>query len=125
MSGFKKMDAKWKKRWLKALRTPADQGGYIQGKGALVQENRSHYVLDGLQHYSAEPVDLFCCLGVLTNLMVEKKCDVGGKAWDSSYMSTKASNIADLGYRARKTVAVMNDNGTSFGEIADWIEVNL
>lgn len=94
-------------KWIKALRS----GKYKQGKEDL--------------HDSVH--NTFCCLGVL--------CDIGyaqphhnGDAYiendpdltENCYLETKDGYIPSLG----TDLAKLNDNGTTFEEIADIIEKN-
>ena len=93
-----------KEEWVAALRS----GDYKQGHSVLKFN------------------DEFCCLGVL--------CDLSGGEWNKT--STKIDSFSestsyppyliecasDLSFT---TLASMNDNGKSFNEIADKIEVEL
>jgi hypothetical protein len=62
-----KMNKARKSALLKALRTPIDEGGYHQAQGQLYMyidvDEATDSELD-------EPIDAFCCLGVMTNLAV-------------------------------------------------------
>jgi len=108
------MNQEIKKKWVAALRS----GDYTQGDGALCR-----LTPDGAK---------YCCLGVLVE-EVE-----GEDAWDfraTSQRCTFQENSAVLagGYLAKTGVGSgyasdlmrMNDLGTSFSEIADYIEENL
>ena len=106
-----------KNRWLKALRSDE----YVQGAGKLMRP--------------AGDYDEFCCLGVL--------CDVLGEEfeetpWGSLGVAINGGgvNVGGLPDRLLEQVSMsnsqqatlirMNDvKGSSFEEIADWIESNL
>jgi hypothetical protein len=162
MSRYKKIDPKFKKVWLKALRTPPDEGGYLQADGTLVKDFSPHYVhptytnqdtglpLPGLSKYEGKSA--FCCLGVATNIAIEKGLiDV---AWDQEWevwktpqdgewvqgsaqysdkctldtMGLPPKAVADvIGLSAAtcSRLASLNDDGESFAAIADWIEEHL
>ena len=104
-----------KAEWVKALRS----GNYAQGKGNLRTFD-----------------DKYCCLGVL--------CDIGQrKAWtrrDDSYMyhyehggntsytalpGSGINTVIGISASSESALMIMNDNGDSFEEIADYIEKNL
>lgn len=116
------MNSEIKQAWLSALRG----GEYIQGAGALKREL-----------YNSNPGEYeFCCLGVLA--------EISGAAWETSpifrdhavkaladdEMSTvmpPASLLEQYGLTEENAnhLAEMNDNGDTFGEIADYIEESL
>lgn len=134
---------------LAALRTPPEEGGYLQCQAKLYgefvpdDEDRSLDEFDG--------ADAFCCLGVATNLMVLK----GELTWDTLALSgpltisSKSGSdwVLDegddpiyekvvmpgqqvceyYGFSPAVTghLAEMNDEGRTFTKIADWIEENL
>lgn len=113
---MKKMNPKWKGKWIEALRSDK----YKQGRRKLYNS------LD----------DTYCCLGVLPRVMglhprdcelvvlallnhktaraAGLPCVKGDQEWDQ---------ISDR--NVQKRLANMNDNGYSFAEIADWIEKHL
>ena len=107
------MDAELKARWVKALRS----GEYQQGNGQLRSE------------------DCFCCLGVLCDLIDPNgwKNVVTGEDADfvradsiqSGFLSKDLREEIGLRDPFQLEVARMNDAGTSFAEIADYIEANL
>lgn len=142
---YKNIDPKFKKRWLKALRTPPDEGGYVQTDGALYS---SHLFVDGVHMRE----DAFCCLGVACNLLVLK----GALTWEdefleqAGYKEGKLYHLEEYGVvdplekldnhgmppqevldmigmspKAASHVADLNDDGKSFADIADWIEDHL
>jgi hypothetical protein len=98
------------KKWVKALRS----GKYKQGEGCLKNGNE------------------YCCLGVLSAISpyknnFTKMCDVSGdknlvlpqpiQNWSGMESDNgKIDGIAD------SNLVGINDNGTSFKEIADFIE---
>lgn len=98
-----------KKKWLKALRS----GEYKQGSGQLRSDDR------------------YCCLGVL--------CDITGHLKPRSF--DWMNDFPDMDYRCndddairefkglsaatQKTLAHLNDNGSSFKEIAAYISRNV
>lgn len=110
------MDAKLKRKWVKALRS----GEYLQGRGQLVSDDGKN----------------FCCLGVLADVM--------GCEWQES-TSEFCSTLVPILPRGRKPLAIrgedflsvaktrlrhnvqgklasMNDDGASFKKIAQFIE---
>jgi hypothetical protein len=103
------MDQQIKKQWVEALRS----GKYKQGREYLRTE-----LSDGSYSY--------CCLGVLCDI---REVDL----WNSLYPSyddgeLPNSTILDkvkLDFYTAQELADMNDEGSSFGEISDWIETNL
>lgn len=105
------MNKKIKKEWLKALRS----GEYKQGKYSLHKNGR------------------FCCLGVLYDACLgdEWIYDVGAWGYEGdSEIETGGFDPAmcsRAGFSIDEAIAlaVMNDNGKSFSEIADYIEKNL
>jgi len=105
-----------KDKWIKALRS----GNYEQGKSSL----RS---LD----------NKFCCLGVLCDIIDNKKWETFEKtnSAKASYPYTYNGYSGILSYKMTTELKMkddeqqklidMNDTGKSFAEIADWIEGNL
>ena len=110
------MDAKLKRKWVRALRG----GQYVQGTGLLVSN-------EGTQ---------FCCIGVLA--------DVQGCVWQESDGENLVPILprsrkplcadgtdhlnprrAGLSRPRQARLIEMNDAGKSFAEIADYIEQNL
>jgi len=97
----------------KLLAAALRSGEYLQGQGKLT---------DG---------EKFCCLGVACDLY---RTHEGGPEWDEiSYMSNTCALPAavqkwlglatDRGGPSRATcLSVLNDEGSTFGEIADLIE---
>lgn len=115
------MNPEIKKQWIDALRS----GTYAQGKGQLRNDNK------------------FCCLGVLCDLHAKATsntwhCDedylqghslLPNAVADWANISEDARvhtggntcNIGTAGY----TLSSLNDNGSTFAEIADFIEKEL
>jgi hypothetical protein len=100
------MDAEIKTKWVEALRS----GKYAQGRNRLRRG------------------DTFCCLGVLCDL-------VGGGGWERdefviesergiSFLPRSMRRVLD-DTDAEETLVAMNDDGTPFPEIADYIERTL
>jgi hypothetical protein len=130
-----KLRTKIKRDWLEALRS----GEYKQGQMALVNATTN------------PEVDQFCCLGVLCDLAVRQ--EVG--EWDGKYYvhdtasgkkgggapNDKSSAIvpsnarpwafrksSPSGHSIHTAISVLmraNDTGSTFKQIADWIEKNL
>lgn len=107
------MDAKLKKRWVKALRS----GRYKQGIGVLQDRQARN-----------------CCLGVLCRINREKKKEgyFFSFLFDGlPYSTLPPENYCGLSTETMKTLAGMNDGicgvapAKTFKEIADWIEKNL
>lgn len=105
------MKKELKEKWLEELRS----GRYAQGRKAL---------------RSAD--DKFCCLGVLADIVAPEEWEQ--RVPDSCYYSHWARSGSslwmvkeeiDLYSPATSTLITMNDTGSSFEEIADWIEENL
>lgn len=104
------MDAKIKREWLKALRG----GEYRQGQSYLKSGNK------------------YCCLGVLASVSgcSWKKDDWGSvfpvmngkKVGDENYL---VGGFAGLRAPTMKLLATKNDNGSSFQEIAEYIEKRI
>jgi hypothetical protein len=102
-----------KKQWLEALRS----GKYQQGNGRL----RS----------SRDGVDRFCCLGVLCDLLEPEswtETSVPGFYRHSIHEGYPGSTVlesAGLEHDQCQILASMNDNGKSFEDVAQFIEVTL
>ena len=110
------MDKSIKEDWLEALRS----GEHVQGRKYL--ERR-----DGSQ----------CCLGVLCDIMdldfevIKTRnsylhrvyCYNGAKS--GAFPPEEFLDEVGISQAQAEGIALLNDNGNSFEEIADWIEVNL
>lgn len=115
--------------WVNALRS----GQYKQARGCLFNEDS--YVNDkGFEVFNDDEdesfVGGFCCLGVLCDLAVKD----GGAPWDSKkgpqtsfgeppehflkFMGLDSDMVAEL-------ISMNDDQGMTFGEIADEIESNI
>jgi hypothetical protein len=106
------MDAKLKADWVKALRS----GEYKQGKDCL-KSDFGH-----------------CCLGVLCEISGEAswtprntgiyKCSIGDSA-SVSFLPAVLARKVEISPEETDSLIRMNDDGTKFAEIADYIEQNL
>lgn len=107
------MDPELKKEWLAALRG----GGYKQGTGQL----RHTVPYDGRYAY--------CCLGVLCDLLTQR----GTGRWDGEMFVMDQSESANYvpgnilpecnaSLNIQNELAMKNDSGKTFAEIADFIE---
>lgn len=109
------MDAQLKAKWVEALRSRR----FRQASGNLREKSSA-------RHYS------YCCLGVL--------CRVADAKWKegrpvlndrpmeqpgASYLSNYALKLFGLSQAKQELLAEKNDTGSSFPEIADYIEKNL
>lgn len=109
------MDKNIKEKWITALRS----GNFKQGRGALRSQAE-----DGSER--------FCCLGVLCEVLEARRGHSGGYLFQSTdgsldirdkmvpyrWFREKLQTKKSLEYY----VAKMNDTGSSFKEIADFIE---
>ncbi len=113
MSDYGKLDPEAKREWVEALRS----GKYKQTKGAL-------------RHG-----DAFCCLGVECEISGEGRWAPGAGEWEFVGRGSDNRSYGDLPDDLRGKIGLsiaaqvnlirMNDTGSSFAEIADWIEANL
>jgi hypothetical protein len=104
----KMRDQVLKDKWLKALRS----GKYRRGEGALCV-SAPH---GGHKKY--------CCLGVLGECTGQlKKGEFHGN--DAFLQSKNGDRSFLVAASVQTALAGMNDDGTSFAEIADWIEEHL
>jgi hypothetical protein len=111
-----------KTRWLKALRS----GKYKQGPGYLKQ---------GYADYPDDP-EKYCCLGVLC-YMPRSPVDLSfagmGESIEEDMVSKALYRVLDqttldhdsCGSTVQGYLILLNDQGASFADIADWIEENL
>lgn len=99
------LDKEFKEKWIAALRS----GEYQQGIGELCNSDNK-----------------YCCLGVAAHL-----CGVTGHDLSSEWISHELAykfNIPHIlvGWIGEaESLALMNDEGLSFIQIADYIEDNL
>ena len=102
------MKAEIKQKWLEALRS----GSYTQGRNALRSSD-----------------DSFCCLGVLCDLVARDKWHLEGARYaHSGYIGHLPGSVGaatEVNSDQAFILMGMNDNGQSFGQIADWIEANI
>lgn len=116
-------------RWVAALRS----GDFKQGNGFLKREKRfdkRERRFDDVTH---------CCLGVLHEVdggEWERDDDIyltltGESVFITSMTGSRSSRtlmgqlLRGLSHTHRCMLTVMNDNGKTFEEIADWIERNV
>lgn len=126
------MDSKFKARWIRALQKPVDQGGYIKGRGSLVQT----VIKDGQEQ------DRFCCLGVAVDLLVQDGTIPEG--WDKKHRTSWGSTSAPMEVQAllphdirdaigladsdQRRLATINDHGAKtydddrFANVIAYIE---
>lgn len=102
------MKTEWKKKWLKALRS----GEYKQGK---------NYLRKG---------DEFCCIGVLCDITGVHEWEPNGDMFlyggRRSFVPKDVASLVRLRPSAPNHLMAMNDNdGADFYEIANWIEEHL
>lgn len=105
------MNQELKTRWISALRS----GEYEQGQGYLCKDRK------------------YCCLGVLADIEDDLAYDEN----QSGYMQipnsiSRLSSSLPMQFAAKygisqrqDTFIIMNDTGSSFNEISDYIEENL
>lgn len=108
---YQPMDPDLKAYWVKKLRSRE----YEQGMSKLRLEN-----------------DKFCCLGVLCDIMnpggwhkPDKSSDFMFKDLYGISHRIVVDDVAILDQEAEAVIMAMNDEGSTFAEIADWIEGNL
>jgi hypothetical protein len=109
------MKPRIKNKWIKALRS----GKYVQGTGYLNKDNK------------------YCCLGVLAELHYGEDCweDASHMGLDNimvlkAFLNASTLPVNVLDYLKLNELEVnhlvdMNDTGSSFNQIADYIEQNL
>lgn len=90
-----------RRTWATALRS----GKYIQGQGYLLKDGK------------------YCCLGVACDLF--DRDSLSHLEMESQDISDKTNVCLRLNPPTRGKLANMNDNGSSFKEIADFIEKNI
>ena len=98
------MDAKLKKKWVKALRS----GEYRQTKGRLIRRDKGKVG--------------FCCLGVLRAI-----CPAvgGGKDKEGGILPIDSAKAVGISRAQQMILAKKNDKGIQFPAIADYIEKHL
>jgi hypothetical protein len=106
------MNPEWKKKWVAALRSD----DYEQGQKYL------------------RVYDKFCCLGVLCDLVDPSRwvspSHTVASVYDGSILGlprlvrdvTGVDEFGTIDYATARNLAEMNDDGFSFGQIADVIE---
>lgn len=104
----KKMDPKLKREWVKALRS----GEYKQGQDCLCQWRAGEF--------------RFCCLGVLEDIATDADwvmCRDGYRYRVEDRAFGCSTSLVDM--PEQEALALMNDEGSPFSEIADYIEKHL
>ena len=125
----------WKRRFLKALRTPMDEGGYLQTQGRLCGIPKKTRAQDK-QVKEFPDAEGFCCIGVLGDVAVQhglatwrgRSLASHGRASVASVTSLPTMLMVDMGLTsdAQERLISMNDvRGYSFSTIANWVEKNL
>ena len=107
---IKPMNPKAKVQWITALRSDEyEQGNYVLSAGRGTE---------GATH---------CCLGVLTEVYHEATVTISDpNDWHRGHPTEYITDWAGLDERVMATLINMNDNqGKTFLEIADYIEVEL
>jgi hypothetical protein len=100
----------FKAKWLKALRS----GRYKQATGILRRRQDGH--------------PAYCCLGVACNLInpnVWRKQDNDYNEYDWGDTHGSSTELPFLKPTDGERLSVMNDNGGTFAEIADYIEASV
>jgi len=111
---YKKLDPKFKKRWVNALRS----GKYTQGT-------------DSLAVGTDDKIEYHCCLGVACDLIdpdswkPDRSLFVDVLYGWKGHGSGTTKNLPFVTPTVGRKLAEMNDSGLTFSEIADWIEANL
>lgn len=112
-----KMHPEYKAKWLEALRS----GEYKQGRFQLCTREGEG---EGFLGKVAE-VDLFCCLGVLNEILNLGCSDDEARLWITNKDGSR-EQLPILDNNIQEYLIHMNDyKGMSFAQIADWIEENL
>lgn len=106
------MNPELKAAWLTALRS----GEYKQGHNLLRRDKNNTTVI--------------CCLGVLCDISHSGQWDEYNWYWingirSQTILPAPLQDIAHISLETADLLAVMNDSGKSFAEIADYIEANL
>lgn len=108
------MNKKIKAKWLRALRS----GKFKQGQQTLCAKTDDDYE--------------FCCIGVLAHIAISApwaqfgyEHTFEGNGENTTTLSSKILRRVGLKDDIQTKLIVMNDNGKSFKQIANWIERNL
>lgn len=97
------MDQELKRKWVEALRS----GEYVQGTGSYEWQNT------------------FCCLGVLCKVAGQPTHNEEGIAGNWVFARAQLDRPDPTLPDITMQLALMNDGGSDFPEIADYIEANL
>lgn len=127
------MSKKLKTKWVKALRS----GKYKQGNGALVEGLRDpsmdyatdlkHCCLGVLACEAGIPVNRLLGHGVLSTKAAQRSSEAaavgtfGLGTWSGYDAEAYNSDLPETHTTLQRKLAAMNDNGTSFADIAKWI----
>lgn len=109
---FTKMVKSFKTRWMKALTS----GKYQQGEGEL----KTEYKDENDEGKVIKTVE-YCCLGVAKEIFALR----AGRGDTKEYLSQNSCLKIGLDPEAQQTLATLNDNNTSFKDIAKWIDKNI
>lgn len=108
------MDKRLKKQWLDALRSD----DYEQGTGDFIQKETEYSTDNG----EPEKVEVgYCCLGVLADVVGFPDGFINNNA----LLPPAYCDFLGLPTDVQEDVAEMNDEGHTFEEIADYLEVVL
>lgn len=113
------MDPKLKADWVAALRS----GVHLQAKGKLVST-------------APDRPPAFCCLGILELVAGQTVAEIEFTGLSTENLGCleryypngdhfKRGEPRGIPYAMRGTLAHLNDTGTPFPEIANWIEANI
>lgn len=117
---YRKLDPEFKTKWLKALRS----GRYKQVSGTLRDDhffNEDEERVEGVA---------YCCLGVACNILNPKAWKKAKDEYDYGFdwgdlPSSTTRKLPFCTPAVGSHLANMNDGGSTFVEIADWIEKKL
>lgn len=141
------MNTEYKRKWVDALRS----GKYRQGVGVLKNANEEYCclgvlcdILDVGKFLYVKDLNKFSGINTEGNssgyIFVDKDVELEDIANDFSRDFTTSDSLSmysvgalpmhvkslvGLGYSEESDLIDMNDNGSSFEEIAEWIETNL
>jgi hypothetical protein len=110
------MDAETKKLWVEALRS----GKYKQGRYYLqsIRDNESLFCVNGVLCDIVDPEGWELPCDHYKNKVVEHGNDI-------CIVPREIAAKAHIDYTTLQAISIMNDQGTTFPHIADYIEANL